>query len=144
MVSDLPKSLSTVHSLPVELKFHGVGGHVVLLLLQDRNLHTDTHTHTHFQVKALWNKGVRSIRITESSPPRSAKTVREGVSPLAEWPRGRSPHHLGGSMLLAAGVLLFLNNNQGDWVALRTADTRMWGRIWFGLKIQESPRLSVQ
>lgn len=78
MVSDLSKSLSTMHSLPVELKVHGVGGHAVLLLLQDRNLHTDTHTHTHFQVKALWDKDVRCIHITESSPPRNAKNRAGG------------------------------------------------------------------
>lgn len=144
MVSDLPKSLSTVHSLPVELKFHGVGA-MLCCFFYKTETYTQIHTHTHFQVKALWNKDVRSIHITESSPPRGAKTVREGVSPLAEGPRGSSPHHLGGSMHLAAGVLLlFLNNNQGDWVALRTADTRMWGRIWFGLKTQESPRLSIK
>lgn len=46
LVSDLSKSLSTMDSLPVEVKFHGVGGHAVLLLSHDRNLHTETHTHT--------------------------------------------------------------------------------------------------
>ena len=50
MVSDLSKSLSTMRSLPVELKVHGVRGHAMLLLLQDRNIHTDTHTHT-FKLK---------------------------------------------------------------------------------------------
>lgn len=44
LVSDLSKSLSTMDSLPVEVKFHGVGGHAMLLL--SRQKHTQRHTHT--------------------------------------------------------------------------------------------------
>lgn len=45
LVSDLSKSLSTMDSLPVELKFHGVGA-MLCCFFYTTETYTQTHTHT--------------------------------------------------------------------------------------------------